>query len=133
MICRCVKTLKHIIKTIVFEDLEGCVRERKRYRTIINNYFKIRQQKHQKQSTNQSSVFDRKTKPNRPMERPIVEQELWGNEIVVRFVAGGQVITHARGLKAWRISFEYLKIKEQTYILFSNVESYVLKQVFRHV
>ena len=47
-----------IVKTFVFEDVEGCVRERKRYQTNINNDATIHQT-----SIHQSDFSEKKSSP----------------------------------------------------------------------
>ena len=62
---------------MVFEHLEGCVRERKKYQTIIKSDSKIYQQRHH-QTMKHMTIFVsiKKVYPNRRMERPMVEKEL---------------------------------------------------------
>ena len=43
MFSKYVKAWKFIVQILVFDDLEGCVRERKRYQQIIENDFQIHQ------------------------------------------------------------------------------------------
>ena len=49
------KSLRLIVKTMCFECLAGCVRERKRYQTNINNAIKI----HTKTMNNQCTFYVR--------------------------------------------------------------------------
>ena len=68
-----VKTWSLIVKTMIFEDLAGFVRERKRFQQIITNDSKIHQKGIQQNNERINRNLAVKIKKIRSMERRIVE------------------------------------------------------------
>ena len=96
------------------------MRTKKRYRAVIKHDSQTHQNGNQTTNKTQSNIRGPKIQQNLPMERPIVEKGLRGNEKRVRFAAEGslnETKNHhlretgddtPRGLNAWRLYIWFL-------------------------